>query len=191
MRGLQAAGGTAIVQSRPSRILSPGRARALSLVIGVLGFLADLATKTWALTSLSTPIQLIPGVLYLRLIRNPGAAFSMGESFTVALTCLAIAATVFLLAWVLPRVRHLGWTIVAGLLLAGVTGNLWDRLTREPGPFHGHVIDMIQVPFFAVFNVADIWISCAAVLVVWLSMVTKVGLDGQPATDKPPADAPR
>lgn len=144
------------------------------------GFLLDWAVKTWALTSLvaNTSVTLIPGVLYLRLIRNPGAAFSMGENLTIGFTALAIAALVFLLVWFAPRVRHVGWVVVCGLLIAGVSGNLFDRITREPGPFRGHVVDMIQVPFFAIFNVADIWITCAAVMVIWLSMITKVSWDG-------------
>ena len=35
-------------------------------------------------------------------------------------------------------------TAATGLLLAGVSGNLFDRLFREPGPFHGHVIDFLD-----------------------------------------------
>ena len=60
----------------------------------------------------------------------------------------------------------------------GITGNLADRLFREPAPFHGHVIDFIQLPYFAIFNVADIFITGAAVLVIWLSMITQVSLGG-------------
>ena len=170
----------------------------LALAIGAAGFAADLAAKTAAIARLdpSTPVPLIPGALYLHLIRNPGAAFSMGENLTVFLTALAIGAVCFLLAWMVPRVRHVGWTVVTGLLLAGVSGNLFDRLTREPGAFRGHVIDFLQVPYFAIFNVADIWISAAAVLVVWLTLITKVTMTGEPsepsaaAAAAPAADEP-
>ena len=151
------------------------------MLLGVGGFALDWATKEWALAALypASPVPVIPGQLYLRLIRNPGAAFSMGESFTVVLTCLAIAALTFLLVWMVPRVRHPGWAVATGLLLAGVSGNLFDRLTREPGAFHGHVIDFLQVPWFAVFNVADIWITFAAITVIWLTMITQVNLAGE------------
>jgi signal peptidase II len=151
------------------------------VLIGVVGFAADFAAKQWALANLdpSSPVQVIPGQLYLHLIRNPGAAFSMGEGSTVLLTCLAIAAMIFLLVWMVPRVRHPGWAVATGLLLAGVSGNLSDRLIREPGPFHGHVIDFLQVPWFAVFNVADMWITFAAVTVIWLTMITQVNLAGE------------
>lgn len=156
---------------------------ALSLSLGVAGFAADLLTKNAAIARLdpAVPVPLIPGVLYLHLIRNPGAAFSMGENLTVFLTALALGAVGFLLLWLVPRVRHIGWSVAAGLLLAGVSGNLLDRLTREPGAFRGHVVDFLQVPFFAIFNVADIWITLAAVLVVWLTVITKVTIAGEPA----------
>ena len=88
-------------------------------------------------------------------------------------------ALTFLLVWMVPRVRHPGWAVATGLLLAGVSGNLFDRLTREPGAFHGHVIDFLQVPWFAVFNVADIWITFAAITVIWLTMITQVNLAGE------------
>lgn len=171
---MQAAGGTAIAGTFR-------RVGLWALLIGLVGFGLDFATKQWALANLdpSSPIELIPGHLYLHLVRNPGAAFSMGEGFTVVLTCLAIAAMGFLLFGLVPRVRHPGWVVATGLLIAGVSGNLNDRLTRPPGPFHGYVIDFIQVPWFAVFNVADIWITFAAVTVIWLTMITQVNLAGQ------------
>ncbi len=151
------------------------------MLLGAAGFGLDWATKEWALRTLdpAVAVPVIPGQLYLRLIRNPGAAFSMGEGLTVVLTCLAIAALLFLLVWMAPRVRHRGWALATGLLLAGVSGNLFDRLTREPGAFHGHVVDFLQVPWFAIFNVADIWITFAAVAVVWLTLVTGVNLAGE------------
>ena len=54
--------------------------------------------------------------------------------------------------------------------MAGISGNLHDRLFRAPGPLLGHVVDFIQLPHFAIFNVADICITSAAVLVVLLSL---------------------
>lgn len=144
------------------------------------GFGLDLWAKNTAIANLSPnqPIPLLGGVINLQLIRNPGAAFSMGESFTLGLTIVAIAALIGVLVWLVPRIRHIGWAVAMGFLLAGITGNLADRLFREPGPFRGHVVDFIQVPYFAIFNVADMCITAAAVLVIWLSMVTQVTLSG-------------
>jgi signal peptidase II len=56
-------------------------------------------------------------------------------------------------------------------LLAGVTGNLADRLFREPGFAVGKVVDFLQLPFnFPVFNVADICITGSMTVVVILVM---------------------
>ena len=67
--------------------------------------------------------------------------------------------------------------LALGLLLAGVTGNLVDRLLRSPGPFRGHVVDFLALPHWPVFNVADMCINLAAALFVLL-LVRGVRLDG-------------
>ena len=146
------------------------------LGLGAAGLALDQVAKTVAIARLDPqqPISLLGGLVTLQLIRNPGAAFSMGENFTVVLTGVAICALIGVLGWLVPRVRHTGWAVAVGFLLAGITGNLADRLFREPGPFRGHVVDFIQLPNFAIFNVADMFITAAAVLVIWLSMITQV-----------------
>lgn len=156
------------------------RLRALCLGIAAAGVGLDLATKSLALAHLdpARPIPLLGGLVTLQLIRNPGAAFSMGESFTVVISLVGIAALIGVLGWFVPRIRHTGWAVAIGLLLAGIVGNLADRLFREPGPLRGHVIDFIQLPYFAIFNVADICITAAAVMIIWLTVITKVSPAG-------------
>ena len=73
--------------------------------------------------------------------------------------------------------RHVGWAVALGLLLAGVAGNLADRLLRDPGPFRGHVVDFLALPRWPVFNVADMCINVAGALVVVL-LLRGVGVDG-------------
>lgn len=179
MRLLQAAGGTAITGAHAvaSRVAPY---RWLCLGIGVVGFVLDLVVKSAVIANLDPqhPISLLGGLVTLQLIRNPGAAFSMGENFTVLLTIIAIAALVAVLALVVPRIRHVGWAVTIGCLLAGIAGNLTDRLFRDPGPFRGHVVDFIQLPNFAIFNVADMFITAAAVIGIWLSMITQVSFNG-------------
>jgi len=180
VRGLQAAGGTAITDDNVTAGPRVAIYRWLAIGIGVIGFGVDLIVKNLAIANLDPqkPIPLLGGLVTLRLIRNPGAAFSMGEDFTVVLTIVAIAALVAVLGWVVPRIRHIGWSVTIGFLLAGIVGNLTDRLFREPGPFRGHVVDFIQLPNFAIFNVADMFITAAAVLGIWLSMITQVSFNG-------------
>ena len=69
------------------------------------------------------------------------------------------------------------WAVAMGLLLAGVSGNLTDRMLREPGPFRGHVIDFLMLPNWPIFNVADICINTAAGLIL-LQAFRGVRMDG-------------
>jgi len=179
VRHLQAAGGTAITGAHAvATRVAPYRW--LCLGIGFVGFLLDLVVKNVVIANLDPqhPIPLLGDLVTLQLIRNPGAAFSMGENFTVLLTIIAIAALIAVLVFIVPRLRHVGWAVTIGCLLAGIAGNLTDRLFREPAPFHGHVVDFIQVRNFAIFNVADMFITAAAVIGIWLSMITQVSFDG-------------
>jgi signal peptidase II len=181
VRRLQAAGGAAIaIQEEPVETGSKRRLRLLAVGIALAGVVLDQTTKTLAIAHLdpAAPVQLLGGLLTLQLIRNPGAAFSLGEQFTVVFTFIAIGALIGVSGWLLPRVRHTGWAVATGCLLAGIVGNLIDRLFREPGAFHGHVIDFLQLPYFAIFNVADMFITAAAVLVIWLSLITGVSVAG-------------
>jgi signal peptidase II len=165
---------------------------ALALVCAVVGYLADLGAKTLALASLDPlhPVAFLGGLVSLHLVRNPGAAFSMGESFTIVLACISLAAFVFVSVRMIPRVLHRGWAVAEGLLLAGISGNLTDRLFRDPGPMRGEVVDFIQVPNFAIFNVADMCITAAAVLVIWFFVVQQVGPDGVSLKDDRAAREP-
>lgn len=154
------------------------RRTALALGIGVVGLAVDQATKILAVRELTgrEPVEVVGEVLRLVLVYNPGAAFGAGSSITPVITVVAIVATVVVL-WQLTKVRHLGWAIALGLLLAGVTGNLVDRLLRDPGPFRGHVVDFLALPRWPVFNVADMCINVAGVLLVVL-LLRGIGVDG-------------
>lgn len=145
------------------------------------GLLLDQLTKILAVRSLdpADPAVLLGGLLTLRLIRNPGAAFSLGENFTIVFALLAVTVVSYVLIKLAPKVDHPGWAVALGLLVAGVSGNLMDRIFREPGFLHGHVVDFFQLPHFAIFNVADICITSAAVLIMVLAVVKNVGLDGE------------
>jgi signal peptidase II len=153
--------------------------RALAALAWVVGLAADQATKALAVDRLddARDVHVVGSLLQLHLTRNAGAAFSTGTQFTIALACLAAVATVVVvvIAW---RARTLAWAIALGLLLAGITGNLTDRLLRAPGPLRGHVIDFLMLPHWPVFNVADMCITVAAVLIV-LQAYRGVRLDGR------------
>jgi signal peptidase II len=190
---LQAARGASIADETPPEEIpnvaepdadgaGPDRRRLIGLfaAVALVGVGLDLLAKTLAVRHLdpADPVRLLGGLLTLRLIRNPGAAFSLGERFTVVFALLAIAVLIFILVRLVPRIAHAGWAVALGLLCAGITGNLIDRLFRAPGVFRGHVVDFFQLPHFAIFNVADMCITAAAVMIVVLAMVKGIGVDG-------------
>ncbi len=178
---MQAARGTSLTgdpsTSRPS---SATRRRYLWLFAGVaaVGYLADLVSKVLAVAHL-TPgeqVRVVGDLLTFYIARNPGAAFSTGTSYTLLLTFIAIGATVAVL-WVSRRLGSAGWAVGLGFLLAGVLGNLTDRVFREPGALRGHVVDFIRLPHWPVFNVADICINIAAVFII-VQALRGVGVNG-------------
>lgn len=140
-------------------------------------YVADQVTKHLAATRLvvGEPIPVVPDLLYWSLHYNPGAAFSMGTQFTVALAALALVVVVVLVTVVAPRINDWLLAVATGWLIAGVAGNLTDRLLRDPGPFQGHVVDFIAVRGFAIFNVADMCITGAAILLVIWSIRSERG----------------
>lgn len=148
--------------------------------MAVAGVTVDLITKIMAVNWLdpADPVRLLGGLLHLRLVRNPGAAFSLGENFTPVFAVLATAVLIFVVAFLARRIGHAGWAVALGLVTAGVAGNLVDRYFRPPGFLHGHVVDFLQLPYWPIFNVADMCITAAAVLIIVLSVIKNVGLDG-------------
>ena len=132
----------------------------------------DQASKRAVLETLSPgqPVEIVGSLVRFNLIFNPGAAFSLGTSMTLALSIFAIVALLACVFIALSKVRTLSQALAVGLMMAGISGNLHDRIFRAPGPLLGHVVDFIQLPHFAIFNVADMCITSAAFLIILLSL---------------------
>ncbi len=161
---------------------------------------ADQVTKALAVEHLvpGRSIELLGPVLRLTLVRNPGAAFSLGTGVTWIFSVLAVAVALGVL-WYARRLGSALWAVALALLLAGAVGNLTDRLLRSPGFARGHVVDFLQLPRWPIFNVADSAICVAAVLVVVLAL-RGVDVDGtrgdergaaSPAPETEPHDGAR
>jgi signal peptidase II len=141
------------------------------LALAVIVIAADQGTKLWALSRLAghRAIVLPGGWVNLRLVSNPGAAFSFGSGTTWVITLFAAAAVV-IVPWVAARSRSRGQAIALGLLLGGAAANLLDRLFRAPGPGVGRVVDFIDYHGWFIGNVADIAIvASAGILIVGVS----------------------
>jgi signal peptidase II len=181
---MQAARGTSVdgSNSGPTDVgrpaLSSGRAWAVFGGVAAALYTADQVSKRVAVAHLTDrdDVSVVGNVLQLHLTRNPGAAFSLGTGFTVALTCLALVATAVVVV-VSRRAADRVWAAALGALLAGIAGNLTDRMLRDPAPFRGHVVDFLQLPHWPIFNVADISINIGVALIL-LQVFRGVRMDG-------------
>ena len=174
--------GTRVVRHSDDANDAPGphgsRARAVAVlvVVSVLAVVADIITKQLVITHLrdGQPVRVIGGVLYFDLIRNGGAAFSMGTHVTWVFPAIAIVV-VGAIAYLSLRLRSVGWAIALGLVVGGALGNLIDRLFRAPAPFRGEVVDFISLfnnsgRGFAIFNFADSCLTIGVILAVLLEL---------------------
>jgi len=165
---VQAAGGAPLSEGPEG---AAGRSRlVLLLAVAAAVLVADALSKALVVRELSDrdPVTLLGGLLTLRLVRNPGAAFGFAQGLTIAFTVVAVGVVVVILR-LSRRLRSTPWAIALGLVLGGAIGNLVDRLFRAPGPGRGHVVDFLELPHWPVFNLADSAIVTAAVLMVMLS----------------------
>lgn len=154
------------------------RLRVVFAGVALVMYATDVLSKIVAADRLTgrADVSVIGDVLTLRLARNPGAAFNAGVEYTVVITVIAIVASLAVL-WFSRRIGSLAWALALGFLLAGITGNLTDRMFRAPGPFRGEVIDFLMLPNWPIFNVADICINVGAGLIL-LQAFRGIRLDG-------------
>ena len=144
-------------------------------------WLVDRVTKLLAIEHLKgrPPVPVVGEWLQLTYVENTGAAFSLGTGMTVVFTIIAVVVVVVILR-TSRKLGSLGWAIALGGLLGGALGNLTDRLTREPGFGRGSVVDFIALPNYPVFNVADMAVVGAAILMIVLAL-RGIEIDGSRA----------
>ena len=127
---------------------------------------ADQLFKAWTVSAIPLygQIPVIDGLFHLTYVQNTGAAFSAFQGAQWLFLIVFILLTVGII-WEFPKMKMPfttleRWCIVA--IYAGGIGNMIDRLR------FGYVVDMIEVEFmrFAVFNIADCFITCGAILLL-------------------------
>ncbi|MDN5687287.1 MAG: signal peptidase II [Brachybacterium sp.] len=153
----------------------PGRGTVLGgmVVVGAVIAVADQLTKNWAEATLPLldPQPFLGEFLQLTLLYNSGAAWGLGAEITPVVTGIQILIVLGVIVFALRAVRSLWYTLALGLILGGALGNIHDRLLRPPGPFHGEVVDFLELPNWPVFNVADMAVVGGAILVVLLGII--------------------
>lgn len=110
-------------------------------------------------------LSLIDGFIQLNYAENTGAAFGSFSGYTTLLSIFTVIVVIGALYLLLSEKINFGVEyICVTLIIAGGIGNLIDRVLR------GYVVDYIEPLFikFAIFNFADILVTCSAVvLVIW------------------------
>jgi len=197
--GPEVPGGTEQQRVRRAR---PAAVAILAIVAAVV-LAGDAITKYFVVAKLTDhpPVRALGGLIYLDLIRNSGAAFSMLSDRTWVFTVVATVAVAWI-CWLASRLRSFLWALALGLVLGGALGNLTDRVFREPGFLVGHVVDYISLfgpngEHFAVFNLADSMLCVGVGLAIVLELAglrrdgTRAPREGRRAQAKPAADRDR
>jgi signal peptidase II len=136
------------------------------LITATVIVVADQLTKSLALDRLADgPVEIIDGILTLRLTFNPGGAFGVLQGVPNFFLIATVVIVVFILYWA-RSVGSRGWAIPLGLVLGGGLGNLFDRLFRDTD---GRVVDFIDLHVWPVFNLADSAITIGVITLLIMS----------------------
>lgn len=162
---------------------APSRKLVMVLLLAAVILAADQITKVIVVANLTPGIspKILGGLVYFSLIRNPGAAFSIGTGMTWILAIVAVAVVVVIIRMA-SKLRSAMWGTSLGLILGGALGNLSDRIFRSPGVMRGHVVDFVSLfgpdaKYFPAFNLADSAITIGGVLLV-LTALLGIEFDG-------------
>ncbi|GAA3325898.1 signal peptidase II [Arthrobacter rhombi] len=133
-----------------------------AMLLGAAALAAvDLALKALAETLLSNGATTDLGLVNIRLLYNPGVAFSFGADLPswviVVVTGLIIAALTWYAVSSAPAMGRMSRT-GATLLLGGAVGNFIDRLDGRG------VVDYLHTGWFPTFNLADVFVTAGVVL---------------------------
>lgn len=191
-----------------NQALSPFRSSvALFLFFGItaIGLAVDLATKVIAFQRLvlseyqttdghtivqSRDWQVIPNILHFHATTNHGAVFGLGQGKRWLFVVVSLAAIAFLTYLFSQSGRQRLYQLILGLLLAGVLGNMYDRVV------YGYVRDMLYAfpgwkwsaifgqpassgdwrnneVFPWIFNVADSMLCVGVFLMILFSLFSK------------------
>ncbi|MFI8697009.1 signal peptidase II [Dietzia maris] len=158
-------------------------ARTALVVSVVLLAAADLGAKTWAGGALADGHTVDLGLMQLRLGFNSGVAFSLGDGLpagvVLAITGLIIGALA-IFAWRATRTATRTVRLALALILGGAVANFIDRATD------GVVTDYLHTGWFPTFNLADVFITGGAVVLI---VATLTGRDKAEALEMPAASA--
>lgn len=134
----------------------------------VILVIADQLTKHLAVVRLKNQAayNLINGILEFNYLENRGAAFGVLQNqkyFFVFVALIFIGVIVFVLIKVPAQKKYYSLNILLVMIAAGAVGNMIDRVRYD------YVVDFIYLVCiqFPIFNVADIYVTTATVILVF------------------------
>ncbi|MCQ2452888.1 MAG: signal peptidase II [Oscillospiraceae bacterium] len=151
-------------------------------ILAFLIVLADQAVKYLVTLSYGAGGQwdILPGILSITFHKNTGGAFSMLNQYTMVLAIAsAVVCVIIIILLIACKWSGFGKLSLA-FILGGAIGNLIDRF------FMGYVVDMFYPRFinFAIFNVADIFITIGALLLILFILFGKKNVTPMTAAEK-------
>lgn len=148
---------------------------AWTLPLIVVAFVVDRITKWWATQRLAPDtIELIPGWFDFTYVPNPNIVFFFNLPVWVMLVIVSLVSVLllFVAAYEYRTGNH--WNVVLlALILAGAFSNALDRVQV------GVVIDFLRIPFWTIFNLADIYVIAGAIGIVLRSYRSTKNLEDQ------------
>mgnify|MGYP004649168155 FL=1 len=139
-----------------------------NFMLFVILVITDQLTKHLAVVRLKNQAayNLINGILEFNYLENRGAAFGVLQNqkyFFVFVALIFIGVIVFVLIKVPTQKKYYSLNILLVMIAAGAVGNMIDRVRYD------YVVDFIYLVCiqFPIFNVADIYVTTATVILVF------------------------
>jgi signal peptidase II len=166
-------------------------------LVCLIGLALDLWSKAYAFSHLALPedpastlprtFHFIPNWIHFTLTKNHGAVFGVGQGQKPLFLAVSVVAIIFLSYLFATSKRQRFYQFILGMLLAGVLGNMYDRIVfgyvrdmihalpgwKWPGAWE---IPLIHYPglgrevFPYIFNVADILLCVGVGLMIVYSL---------------------
>jgi len=132
----------------------------------ILWLITDLVSKYFASIFLDGKVQILWDFLYLYHIKNDGIAFSIDVPFLKIVTIVLILGIFYYYFKEEKNKQSRLVDISFGLILAGA---IWNGIERV---LYSQVTDFIAVRWFAIFNIADSFITIWAILYIYYLYIT-------------------
>ncbi len=135
-------------------------------MIVIIMVIIDQLTKVW-MANIKSTIPIIPNFLNFTYVENRGMVFGLAQGSTYIVGAISLLLCIAVVSYIFSEKRkyhvvNFSWYMI----LAGGIGNIIDRFVR------GYVIDFIDTPFIATFNLADTFIVLG-VIGILCSMLMK------------------